>query len=68
MKRTALKDFWKFIHSMSDDVYGDAIGFLDYMRNITEEEVDEIIKQGVESGEYTDEIETNMRTTLNNLM
>ena len=68
MERTAIKDFWRFIYSLSDEDYNGTIQFLDLMRNITEEEIDEFIKQGIESGAYTDEQETGMRTILNTLM
>ena len=68
MERTAAKDFWRFIYSMSDEDYNGVIQFLDLIRHTTEEEIDDAIKQGIESGAYTDEMEAGMRTTLNNLM
>lgn len=68
MERTAFKDFWRFIYSLSDEDYNGTIKIIDFMRNSTEEEIDTIIKQGIESGAYTDEMETGLRTTLKLIM
>ena len=68
MERTAFKDFWRFIYSLSDEDYDGTIELIEFMRNSTEEEIDNIIKQGIESGAYTDEMEAGLRTTLKLIM
>ena len=68
MERTAFKDFWRFIYSLSDEDYNGTIKIIDFMRNSTEEEIDTIIKQGIESGAYTDENEADLRAVLNTIM